>query len=121
MTPYERRMYRQEVEELTTLLRTDPKWEELRRVLRRRRVRPPETLLAAFMEDGKGMEYGVLVTGEGKVIEYHRRIGLPRRQQQVLRWQDWTADPAALQEYPQLSVALEMYRRKERAHVRRLR
>ena len=58
ITPYERRMYRQEVEELTVLLRDDPEWEGLRRVLRRRRVHLSDTLLAAFQEDENGMEYG---------------------------------------------------------------
>ena len=110
MTPYQQRLYRQEIEELTVLLRDDPKWEGLRRVLRRRGVRPSDTLLAAFMEDENGMEYGALVTGGGRVIEYHRRVGPPGRWPRVLAWRDRTGDPEVVREYPQIPVALEMHR-----------
>jgi hypothetical protein len=108
VTPYLRRMYRQEVAELTHLLRHDPEWEELRRVLRRRRVRPAEALLAAFLEDGDGMEYGALVTADRRVIEYNRRIALHRRGPRVVVWRDRTDDPKVVAEYPQVAVALEM-------------
>jgi hypothetical protein len=103
-------VYRLEIEELTAQLRDNPQWEELRRVLRRRRVRPSDTLLAAFMEDEEGMEYGALVTGTGRVIDYQRRIGRPGRRPRMLVWRDRTDKPAVVQEYPPLSVALEMNR-----------
>jgi hypothetical protein len=101
-------MYRKEVTELTTLLREDPEWDELRRLLRRRRMSPAEVLLAAFTEDGDGMEYGALVTPDRRVIEYHRRIGLHRSGPRVLVWRDRTTDPAVAAEIPQVPVALEM-------------
>src|SRR5262245_26049295 len=107
MTPYMRRMYRREVSELTGKLRDDPEWDELRRVLRRR-VHPTNVLLAAFMEDGDGMEVGVVVTAARRVIEYKRRIALHRRGPRVLRWRDRTADPEVTMEYPQVAIALEM-------------
>lgn len=102
-TAPERRRRRQAVEELTTRLRSDPAWEDLRRVLLRRRVRPSEALLASLREDGDGMECGTLVTGDGRVIEYHRRG--PR----VLRWRDRTEDPRVLVDCPPLTAALEMH------------
>ena len=108
MTPYMRRLYRQEVSELTASLRDEPRLDDLRRILRRRRVSPSVAMLAAFMEDGDGMEYGVLVTHGPRVIEYHRRISLHRRGPRVLLWRDRTADPDVLTEYPQVAVALEM-------------
>lgn len=108
MTSGEERLHRQGVTELTTLLRNDPMLEDLRQVLRRRRLRPEETLLASLMENGDGIQVGALVTGDGRVIEYERRIDLHRRGPRVLRWRDRTNDPLALVDHPQLRVALMM-------------
>lgn len=66
MTSDQRRLYWQEVEELTGLLRGDPACEALRRALRRRRVSPDVARLAAFYEDESGVEYGALVTDDGR-------------------------------------------------------
>ncbi len=107
MTPDQQRLYRQEVEELTALLRGDPTWEALRRALRRRQVSPGATLLAAFAEDEYGVEHGVLVTAGGRVIEYSRRVGGPGVRPRMLAWRDRTDDPGLLLEYPQVAVALE--------------
>lgn len=92
------------------MLRSDPDWEELRRVLRRRHVRIKDTLLAAFVEDANRNEYGALVTGDGQVIEYHRLIGLPRRRPKILLWADRTGDLAITEKYPQLAAAMEIHR-----------
>jgi hypothetical protein len=108
MTPYLRRAYLQEIAELTANLRDDPDWEELRRVLRRRRIRPASALLVAFIEDGDGSEHGVLVTSDSRVVEYHRRTASPHRRPRVLAWRDRTADAVVAAEYPQVAVALEM-------------
>ena len=107
MTPDQRRLYRQEVEELTAFLRGDPAWEALRRALRRRRVSSSFALLAAFTEDEFGVEYGALVTAGGRVIEYSRRVGGPGGRPRMLAWRDRTGDPGLLREYPQVAVALE--------------
>ncbi len=55
------------------------------------------------------MEYGVLVTTDRRVVEYHRRISLHRRGPRVMVWRDRTDDPELAVEYPQVPVALEMY------------
>lgn len=107
MTPRERQLYRQEIEELTGFLRDAPEWDDLRSVLGERQVRPSDSLLAAFMEDEEGMEYAVLITGEGRVIESHRRVGPPGHPG-LLVWRDRTGDPKVYLEYPQVTVALEM-------------
>jgi len=108
ITPYQRRQYRAEIAELTAKLRDDPAWDDLRRVLRRRHLRPGTVLLAAFAVEGDGMEYGVLVTDERKVIEYHRRIAEHRLGPRMVVWRDRTTDPQVLVQCPQVSVALEM-------------
>ena len=77
-------MLREEVEELTAKLRDDPEWEDLRRVLLRRRIRPAEVLMASLCEDGDGIEFGAPATGNRKVIDYRRRIALHRQGPRVL-------------------------------------
>jgi hypothetical protein len=108
VTAYMRRMLRKEVEELTAKLRDDPEWDDLRRVLRRRRIRPAEVLLASFMEDEDGIEFGVLVTSDRRVIDYRRRIAVHRQGPRVLAWRDRTDDAGVITDFPQVAIALEM-------------
>jgi hypothetical protein len=108
VTAYMRRMFRKEIEELTAMLRDDPDWDELRRVLRRRRIRPAEVLMASFCEDGDGNEFGVLVTADRRVIDYRRRIARRRQGPRVLAWRDRTDDPGVITDFPQVAIALEM-------------
>lgn len=101
-------MLRKEVEELTAKLRDDPEWDDLRRVLRRRRIRPAKVLLASLMEDGNGIEFGVLVTADRRVIDYRRRIERYRQGPRVLAWRDRTDDSEVITDFPQVAIALEM-------------
>jgi hypothetical protein len=108
VTAFMQRMLRKEVEVLTAKLRDDPEWDDLRRVLRRRRIRPAEALMASLFEDGDGIEFGVLVTGDRRVIDYRRRIALHRQGPRVLAWRDRTDDPGVIADFPQVAIALEM-------------
>lgn len=71
-------------------------------------------MLAALIEDEDDMKYGAIIAGDGEVIEYHRRSGAPGRRARVLMLRNRTGDAEAIWEYPQLTVALEMYRRANR-------
>ena len=107
MTTQERDLYRRKIEELTDMLRGDPDWEDLRGMLRERRVEVSKALLAAFMEDEEGVEYGILITGDGRVVESQRRVS-PPDDAEVSVWRDRTNDTDIVREYPQVSVALEI-------------
>ena len=65
-------LLRQEVEELTEMLRTEPGWKDLRKVLANAGIAYNEVLLAGFFESEDWREWGAIVTKEGKVYRYER-------------------------------------------------
>lgn len=65
-------LLRQEVEELTELLREDPAWEDLRRALREKDVAPENLVLAGFFEDEDEHEFGAIVTAAGRIFQFQR-------------------------------------------------
>jgi hypothetical protein len=97
-------LLRQEIEELTDMLRNDETWHNLRAILQEKGFDPETTLLVLFMEDDENHEFGVLVTSEGRVIEYQRDT----TSDDAASFQgiDITNDPARLEEYPQVAIAL---------------
>jgi hypothetical protein len=103
-----RRMLRKEVAELTAKLRSDPAWHDLRRLLRRRHICPAEVFLVSLCEDGDGIEFGVLVTADRRVIDCRRRIARQRLGPRVLIWRDRTDDPRVVTDFPQVAIALEL-------------
>ncbi len=103
------RMDRQEIEELTGLMRYDPDWADLRDVLTRKGLDPAQMLLAAFCEDEYRHEYGVIVTPEAKVYEYARRTASRRSKGRLLQWHDRTGKKKTLQEWgTQIGMALKI-------------
>lgn len=103
------RLDRQEIEELTGLLRFDPDWADLRDVLSRQGLDPAHILLAAFCEDEYGHEYGVVVTPEAKVYEYARRTASRRSKGRILQWHDRTGNKETLQEWgTQVGMAVKL-------------
>lgn len=109
MSPHRGRVLEQEVIELTQLMRGDPVWEDLRAILRRRKIDPGTCLLGGFMETEDGQEYGVLVTREMKAIEYQRRVRIGKQRPQVLLWREVKdVDALARSDFPALPVALKL-------------
>ena len=72
MARFDEHLLEQEVQELTGMLRADPAWENLRQALTVKGFAAAEVLLAGFMEDEEGGEYGAIVTKSGEVYEYER-------------------------------------------------
>jgi hypothetical protein len=107
---YKKKLFREEVEDLTGRLRTDPDEEELRSVLKRKGLDPASVLLVSCLQDGDDHEWGVVVTPERRVIEYERRVRLPapRKRARLLRWEDKTGDAKFRRFCPAVTVALEM-------------
>ena len=102
--------YREEVAELTAMLRNDADWEDLRRVVSAKGLNPSTLLLASFMEDEHGTEYGTLVTPAGQVTEYSRKVDFHPLEQGLMIWRDRTGDNDYQRLWPQVSVALRMLR-----------
>lgn len=73
MTDYnEDKLLRQEVEELTELLRTSPRWKDLRDILAKTGFSCNDVLLAGLFESEDWLEWGAIVTKQGKVYRYER-------------------------------------------------
>ena len=72
MTNLDKNLLKQEVEELTELLRNDPNWSDLRKALLDKNLNPDNVLLARFLEDEEENEFGAIITQDGKVYEYER-------------------------------------------------
>ena len=59
------------------------------------------------METEDGREYGVLVTQDGKAIEYQRRTGIGKQRPRVLLWRDADdVDALARSDFPALPIAM---------------
>ncbi len=73
-------LLRQEVEELTTNLRTAPSFDHLRRMLEAQRLAPSDTVLAGLIEGEDESSYGVVVTSSQDcvVFELHKDGSLIR-------------------------------------------
>jgi hypothetical protein len=65
-------LLRQEVEELTQLLREDAAWGDLRSALESKGLSSDRVVLAGFMEDEEANEFGVIVTDTLETFEYQR-------------------------------------------------
>ena len=90
------------------MLRGKESFEDLRSMLRRRRVEPRSALLAALAEDADGNEFGVIVTPDRRVYEYKRRVRLWKTRPRLLVWQERTGDIGFEKECPHVVVALEL-------------
>ena len=110
-----RELLHQEVNELTEMLHhgEDEYFTQLRSMLREKGIDPRAALLAVFLEDEVGNEYGVIVCGPDGVFEYVRSVaaGAPP---EFTRWSKLPDLTAAAREYPQVPVALEMLAQKAR-------
>ena len=103
-------LYRQEVLELTELLRHDEDWEDLRDVLAENGFNLAEILLVSFMEDDYENEYGVIVTKDIKISEYSRFTGNLDNNAQDFKVKDITNQVDEIANYPQVPIAIDMIR-----------
>ncbi|MBO0730414.1 MAG: hypothetical protein J2P57_14230 [Acidimicrobiaceae bacterium] len=98
-----------EVTELTELLRTSPTMAPLREALARQGVDSGKALLGSFYEDEDSHEYGVVIRDDGMVFEYTRDTG-DSDPSQFTTWKGIEDLETAVDEYPQIEVALGMVR-----------
>ena len=92
----------QELKELTSLLHSDPEWNDIRRAIRSKGVDPLAAQLAGFCEDETENQYGCLVVNAREVISFQLgpdgEVSVWRKEQDV---------GVALKEWPALRVALQ--------------
>jgi hypothetical protein len=95
---YTDRLDRQQIAELTGMLRYDPDWSDLKKMLVRKGLDPAQSLLAVFGEDEYGHEFGVVVTPDAKVYEYLRRTATRSSKGRLLQWHDRTGNRETVKE-----------------------
>ena len=96
---------KQEVEELTKMLRTEEVLEDLRSLLVRAGHDPHRILLAGFLENEEGFEGGVIVTPAHEIFRFERD---DVADQHFSTWERIEEVSTLLPMYPALRVALEM-------------
>jgi hypothetical protein len=102
-------LLRQEVQELTQLLRSDPAWEDLRGALSTAGFTSAQVVLLAFYEDETGHEYGLLLTAASEFMEFKRSTSIhPEPAFAMLRVVSFTSDLST--QYPTASVGLAVLR-----------
>ncbi len=101
-------LLRQEVAELTELLRTDPVLEALRDALRSKGFHAEQVMLAGFVEDEEEHEWGAIITGDGRVFLYERETRADSSG--FVSFEESSDVSTAIQLYPAVRVALESLR-----------
>lgn len=103
-------LYKQEILELTELLRDDEDWEDLRSILRLKEFDSNQILLVSFIEDEEENEFGVIVTRDLNVFEYSRSTKEGIEVLDDIKINDITNES---DKYPQVCVAIDMIKRGE--------
>src|SRR5688572_20669005 len=103
---------REEVEELTELLREDRGFADVRKALIKERIDPKHALLAGFFEDEVGGEYGLVVLPD-KAIAYARDT----KRNEFVEWQ--VADKASkfVKKFPAAKVAEALASRESKSKL----
>lgn len=100
------KLLKQEVEELTELLRNDPNWSDLRKALSGKNLKPDNVLLAGFIEDEEENEFGAIITQDGKVYEYERNTS--DENNEFSKWQLVEDINELLNTFEAIDVAIKM-------------
>ncbi len=108
MTVFDPTLLRQEVNELTDLLRHAPNWSELRDALESKDLPTQRIVLAGFMEDSEGNERGVVITDKQEVFEFQRNT--TSRSRDFVEWRAVTNTEELLDIFPAVKLGLEVAR-----------
>ncbi|WPC43873.1 hypothetical protein [Clostridium sp. JS66] len=101
-------LLKEEVLELTRLLKDEENWSDLRDILIKKEFKLEEIALVSFMEDEEENEYGVIVTKGKDVIEYTRSTEDGKNNINSFKSHDSTHLKEEMYKYPQIEVAFEM-------------
>lgn len=106
-------LYKQEVLELTELLRNNEEWGDLREILIEKGFNLSQIALVSFIEDDEENEYGVIVTKDIKTIEYSRSTQNGKNNADNFKIKDITNEKNEINKYPQIDAAIGMIKNKE--------
>ena len=106
-------LYKEEILELTELLRDDEEWTDIREILIKKGFDLHKIVLVSFMEDEVENEYGVIITNDMIIYEYERSTQRGKNPMDSFKIKDITDDKNERDNYPQISVAINMIKNKE--------
>jgi hypothetical protein len=106
----EEELLRQEVRELTELMRVGPGFGDFRNALTAAGIAPENCLLAGFVEDEEENEFGALVTVDGRIFVYERNTAAGASGFKGFKEMPDPREAAEL--YPAVEVALSMLTRR---------
>ncbi len=106
-------LYKEEILELSELLRDDEEWIDIREILIKKGFDMNKIVLVSFMEDEVENEYGVIVTNDMIIYEYERSTQRDENNIDYFKIKDITDDKKERDKYPQISVAINMIKNKE--------
>lgn len=101
-------LYKEEILELTELLRNDEEWTDIREILIKKGFDLNKIVLVSFMEDELENEYGVIVTNDMIIYEYKRSTQRGENHIDSFKIKDITDDKNGRDNYPQIPVAINM-------------
>lgn len=102
-------VYKEEVNELTSLLRDDDDWYDLRDILTNRGFDLNKIALVAFNEDDDESEFGVIVDNNHKVFVYLRSNNVGSNETVNFDLSEITDEEDQRIKYPQIKTAIEMF------------
>ncbi len=108
MRQQDRRLLRQEVQELTRFLRVDDRWEGLRVALRGQALMPRDVLLIHFYEDECEMEYGAVPRVRDRAAFEFERSTKRGACSGVALWQEVPVTEETSAKHPTLPEAIRM-------------
>ena len=106
-------LYKQEVLELTELLRDDEEWEDLRDILTEKGFNLSQIVLVSFMQDDEENEYGVIVTKDIQIIEYSKLTQHEKNNIDIFKLKNITNEKDKINKYPQIPIAIDMIKNEE--------
>jgi hypothetical protein len=99
---------REEVTELTDLMRDDGDFAGIRKVLAAQGLSPDDTVLAGLISGGDDSQYGVLLTGAGECVVFETD---PRGS--LVRWETVEDITTLAEDFGAVAVGAEMKRNGE--------
>jgi hypothetical protein len=109
MPRFDPELLRQEVDELTALLRDGEHWADVRTALASKGLPANRVVLTGFMEDEDENEFGVVITDELEVFQYQRDTSSNPRH--FITWCKVDNPAQLLDTFPAVEFGLELARR----------
>ncbi|PUA29849.1 MAG: hypothetical protein B0W54_04660 [Cellvibrio sp. 79] len=106
--------YKEEIKELTELVRSDDDWSDIRNILNEVGFMSGEIVMAGFAENEDEREFGIFINkADLKVYEYERSTADGENNSKNIYLYEKTGDRVFYAQQPHIELALEMISKNE--------